>query len=115
MPAEVHEHYDADGELTGTTIVTRESPWDEESRQRALALNAYENGLCKCGCGRPAAESYNDKQAYRVNSFTCQAGRAIETVRHKEADDAKRAKKPDGWNYGRHYYAEPVTGRDDDG
>lgn len=99
--------------LTGTTVVTRESPWDETSRQRAMALHAYESGLCKCGCGRPAAESYDSKQVYRVDSFTCTAGRAIEIVRRQEAEQAKKENRPDDWNAGLHYYAEPVKGGDD--
>jgi hypothetical protein len=109
----VHEHYDADGVLTGTTVVTREPEWDETSRKRAFDLHAYENGLCRCGCGRPAAESYDPNQVYRVDHFTCRAGRAIEIVRQQEAAQAKRDKLPDDWNYGRHYYAEPVKGGDD--
>ena len=113
MPAEVHEHYDADGNPTGTTVITRESPWDESSRERALALHLYETGLCKCGCQRPAAEAYDPKQVYLVDHFTCVAGRAIEIAKKRDAEKAKREKLPDDWNLGRHYYAEPVKGGDD--
>jgi hypothetical protein len=104
----VHEHFDANGVLTGTTVVTRESVWDDTSRERALALTAYEAGTCKCGCGQPIERAYDKKQAYTVHHFTCQAGRAIDLVRHREAEEADRLNKPDGWNAGRHYYVEPV-------
>lgn len=113
MPSEVHEHFDADGTLTGTTVVTRESAWDEESRERALALQVYEAGICGCGCNQPVGEAYDPKQPYKVSSFTCNAGRAIAIVRKRDEDEAKRAKKPEGWNAGLHYYAEPVKGGDD--
>ena len=101
--------------MTGTTVVTRESPWDETSRARALALHAYEADLCKCGCGRPASESYGTQQVYLVDSFTCAAGRAIAIKRKADEDQAKKDKKPEGWNYGRHYYAEPVKPERDKG
>lgn len=87
--------------------------WDDASRERALALQLYENGLCKCGCGRPASEAYDPKQIYKVDSFTCVAGRALAIARKRDEDQAKRDKKPEGWDAGRHYYAEPVKGGDD--
>lgn len=49
MPKETHEHFDADGNLTGTTTVTRESEWNAYTRSRAFALMAYEAQRCpKC-------------------------------------------------------------------
>jgi hypothetical protein len=113
VPTEVHEHFDADGVLTGTTVVTRESAWDDTTRQRAIDLYRYENDLCRCGCGRPASESYNPQAVYKVDHFVCSAGRAIEQVRRRDQEQAKKDKKPEGWNDGRHYYAEPVTGGND--
>lgn len=113
MPTEVHEHFDADGNPTGHTVVTRESPWDDTSRDRALALHAYETDMCKCGCGRPASESYGTTQSYKVHSFFCAAGRAIEQIRRRDKEQAEREKRPEGWNDGIHYYAEPVNGGDD--
>lgn len=43
---ETHQHYDADGHLTGTTVVTKPSPFGPRSRALALALAAYEDRLC---------------------------------------------------------------------
>lgn len=48
-PEERHEHYDAEGNLTGYTVVTRESEWGDDDRTRLLALAQYENGLHVCG------------------------------------------------------------------
>lgn len=49
VPEERHEHYDAEGNLTGYTVVTRESEWDDRQRDRMLALAYYRRGVCACG------------------------------------------------------------------
>lgn len=87
-------------------IVTREPEWDEASRQQALELQQYESGLCKCGCGRPAAESFDKtrKKPYVVDYVVCQAGRALEIVKRQHRDKAKASNQPDGWDDGRVYY-----------
>jgi hypothetical protein len=48
-PEERHEHYDADGNLTGYTVVTRDPEFDDGDLERLLALRAYEAGVCACG------------------------------------------------------------------
>lgn len=111
MPREVHEHFDADGKLTGTTVVTRESAWDDESRGRALRLAEYEDSLCGCGCGQPVAVSQNKEQAWSVDTYTCGARRAIQKVTRMKAEEAKRLNLPEGHDDGVHYYAVPM---DDD-
>lgn len=45
-PAETHEHYDAVGNLTGTTVVTHEPEWDDVTRSRAEALTHLEDTTC---------------------------------------------------------------------
>lgn len=107
-PREIHEQFDPNGRLIGTTIVTREAAWDDEQRAAALALAEYKSTLCSCGCGQPAAQSYGGKQAYRVDTFTCSAGRAIEQVRRQKQEAAERDKRPAGWDDGLHYYVVPV-------
>lgn len=97
----MHEHFDAAGEKTGHTVVTRESEWDDESRGRALRLIEYEDSLCKCGCNLPIAVAHK-RQAFKVDHFTCYAGRAIEMKRRM---DRKEHEKDDGWADGKHYYA----------
>ena len=36
----MHEHFDADGNPAGTTVITREPEWDDDARGRALRLAA---------------------------------------------------------------------------
>lgn len=48
-PRERHEHYDADGNLTGVTITNRESEWDDRERKALLALERYRGQLCEYG------------------------------------------------------------------
>lgn len=114
MPKEVHEHWAVDpddpenGEkhkLTGYTIITRESPWDEDTRARALALTEHEDSLCKCGCGRPAIETLRKDVIYDVRGVRCAAGRAID---HQRRLDREAHKDDPTWDDGLHYYAEPA-------
>lgn len=103
MPREVHEHFDPDGVLTGRTVVTRESEWDDETRDRVLALAAYEDMLCACGCGLPIGEAHT-KQPFIVDTVTCHAGRALERKRRDDQKKAEEDELPDGWNDGVHYF-----------
>lgn len=109
MPQEVHEHYDNEGVRTGYTVVTRESAWDDASRERALALTVYEDGTCGCGCGLSMAEAHDPAQAWIVDKFTCYAGRALRQIERQEADQAETARSPDGWADGLHYFVRPVN------
>ena len=110
VPLEVHEHFDIDGVLTGTTVIHRQSEWDDETRARAVRLADYEAGLCFCGCGRSIAETSRPDQAYMVHKYICMADKAIQTVRRKEREQHKDA--PEGWDSGLHYYAEPAESKD---
>lgn len=49
VPAERREHYDADDQLTGYTIVIREPEWTDDDRRQMRELEVYEAGLHKCG------------------------------------------------------------------
>ncbi len=48
-PSERHEHFDAAGNPTGWTVVTRESEWDPIERARLLALELHDREVCACG------------------------------------------------------------------
>jgi hypothetical protein len=50
VPAERHEHFDTDGNLTGWTVVTREPEWLDEDRRQMADLAEVEAGSCP-GCG----------------------------------------------------------------
>lgn len=111
---EVHEHFDAAGKLTGTTVVTRESMWDDDARGRALRLAEYEADLCPCGCGLPR-ETAQSPAAMGVGKFTCYASRAIAVQKRRDQHDHKAEKDPrdrDGkpaarWDDGLNYYVVP--------
>lgn len=45
---ELHEHYDPDGNLTGSTVVTRPG-WSDDARAWALALSLREANQCPRG------------------------------------------------------------------
>ena len=105
-PREVHEHYDADGALTGTTVVRRESEWDDETRDRALSLAAYQDSVCGCGCGLSVEDAHKD-QPFVVDKFKCYARRAIDLKREADVKRAKKEKWPDSWESGLHYFARP--------
>jgi hypothetical protein len=114
-PTEVHEHFDAAGNLTGTTVITREAEWDDETRGRVLRLAEYERSLCACGCGYPIDVAHDPKAVIGVGSYTCMAQRAVEVKkRQDEAEHKGKDDKPrrDGsrWNDGLHYYAVPHEG-----
>lgn len=111
MPREVHETYEIDPDdpenqdkhrLVGYVVITRESPWDDNTRARALALTEYEDSLCSCGCGLPREVAHND-QPFRVDSFKCYASRAIRLAKEK-----LHKKHPDEWFEDRHFFASPV-------
>jgi hypothetical protein len=103
----VHEHFDADGNLTGTTVVTREPEWDDQSRGRALRLAEYEDGMCGCGCNQPVSVAYDKTQVFVVDKFTCYAGRAMEQVKRTQSEAAEQQKLPPGHDDGVHMYVRP--------
>lgn len=49
VPAERHEHFDAEGNLTGYTVVIRESRIDDADRASLLGLAMFEDQVCRCG------------------------------------------------------------------
>lgn len=113
MPREVHEHYTlttegdpTTGVLTGITVITRESEWDDDTRERALALYEYENSMCGCGCGRPASET-REKTPYVIHEATCYAGRALD--QHRRTERERHKDSTEGWDDGKHYYAVPAS------
>jgi hypothetical protein len=85
VSSEVHEHYDANNNLVGTTVVTRESPWDDASRGRALRLDEYESSICGCGCNLPVDVAHDPTRVFMVEDGVCYAGRALDQVRDERA------------------------------
>jgi hypothetical protein len=119
MPREVHETYELDPDdpenpdkhrRVGFVVITRETPWDEKSQARALALTEYEDSLCRCGCGLPRDIAHKE-QPFLVHDFVCYAGRAIEALRAKHRVEHKGN---DAWFDGRQYVAVPADKKADD-
>lgn len=48
-PSERHEHYDAEGNLSGYTVVTREAEFNDADQIGLLALQRYESEVHACG------------------------------------------------------------------
>lgn len=114
-PREVHQHYDAAGNLTGTTVITREAEWDEETRGRVLRLAEYERSLCLCGCGLPTAVAHDPKAVIGVGKYVCMAQRAVDVKKRKDqaehqGKDDKVRRDGSRWDDGLNYYAVPVEG-----
>ena len=49
VPAERHLHYDAEGNLTGWTVVEREPRLNDADRADLIGLARFENEVCRCG------------------------------------------------------------------
>ena len=76
-PTERHDHFDADGNLTGYTIVTREPEWDERARTEAIASVYADWGRCpKCG---QSAATERDTLFRETRTWTWLDGRQWET------------------------------------
>lgn len=60
---EVHEHFDAEGNPAGRTVVTAESPWTAEARAWALGLTLREHADCR-RCGGSLTETTDPAYAW---------------------------------------------------
>ena len=110
----MHEHFDVVDAgttrerevLTGRTVVTRESPWDDVSRERAHRLAEYRRSLCGCGCNQPVEQAWDPDQVWSVEHYICYADKARQQV--QRAEEKRHENAPDGWDDGRHAYVVPV-------
>lgn len=105
MAREVHEHFDVDGNLTGTTVVTRESLWDDASRGLAMRLYEHDNSIDH-DTGLAKDVAYARRGFVVHNDVINYARKAIETQRAKDAEEHK---DEPGWMDGRRYIAQPAT------
>lgn len=99
-PDEVHLHHDADGNLTGRTVVKRKPLWTESDRQRAMALQEYEDSRCPCGCGLSIEESHDPNRAFVIDEVKCYARRALDRHADQLEKAAKAKNLPDSWSDG---------------
>jgi hypothetical protein len=92
-PAERHEHYDPDGNLTGYTVVTREPEWSDDDRNRLLALARFEGETCH-GCGYH--ESLTDPDGPNVfmpATRVCPVCAGADQYRRVESDADEKARE----------------------
>jgi len=112
---ERHEHYDTDGHLTGTTVVTRESPWDAYSRGEALA-DLVRRERIHPGCGNDVEDAFNgDVRWYVDHTMVCQACATRDMVlRGLEKQHEKDRAQPNtpAWSDGRIVTVRPASEAD---
>lgn len=91
-PAERHEHYDAEDNLTGYTVVIRESRIDDADRRDLLALLRFRGEVCRCGF-HPSLTDPESGNTFQPETKKCPvcAGEA-QWSRHLHAADEKHAK-----------------------
>lgn len=80
MAEEVHEHFDAEGNLIGRTVVTRESLWDDASRARAMRLYEYDKSI-DSETGLPIEDAFRDQPFIVHHKVINYAARALERQR----------------------------------
>lgn len=81
---ETHTHYDAEGNTTGVTVVTREPEWDDEQRSLALARIDYQNGIHgPCGTHLAKALDHTVQRVVEQERFVCLDCEAIEQTRDR--------------------------------
>jgi hypothetical protein len=109
VPAERHEHFDADDNLTGYTIVIRESRIDDADRAALLGLAQFEAELSPCGFHPSVASDPDNAWAFEVDEcLVCaalaQGDRDLQDKDRKwsEANPnaAPRAKRPSDGQHG---------------
>lgn len=83
--------YDEDGRLARSSTY-HEAEWTDVDRAIALALAGLEAGLCPCGCGLPAAITWDDDNDgwFEVDTTTvCYARQALDRWREQEGKDTE--------------------------
>lgn len=95
VPTERHEHYDADDNLTGYTVVIRESRIDDSDRAALLGLAMFEAQVCRCGFHPSLAD--DKENVFAAESRTCPvcAGYARQERELHERDQAAAKSAPD--------------------
>jgi len=113
VPAERHEHYDPDGNLTGYTIVERESRIDDGDRAELLGLARYEAELCMCGY-HPSLTDPDAGNVFTPESRTCHVcgGMAVwQRIEHEQQAKTPHDAPPRTPRHldGRHSYMRMLT------
>lgn len=93
-PVERHEHYDADDNLTGYTVVTREPEWDDTSRDELLALARYE--LEVHSCGYHSSLTHDPANVFMPTEDTCPVCKGRDAFARIQHDADQKAEKAAG-------------------
>ena len=101
----MHEHFDAEGNLTGTTVVTRESLWDDASRARAMRLYEHDRSI-DSETGLTKDEAFSERPFIVHKDVINYAAKAIAKERAK---DGETHKDEPGWMDGRRYVVQLAT------
>jgi hypothetical protein len=85
--------------------VTRESRWDQDSRNWEIAYTAHLDGLCECGVPREVC--MDPDRAWLVDHRVGYRCRAMETVQRMKSDEDARVEQAGGKTYpsARKWYA----------
>lgn len=73
--------------MTGKTVVTREAEWDDEQRERMLALGIYEAQVCECGFHASLANNPANFFTFETKVCPVCAGVAKFGRRQSDADE----------------------------
>lgn len=105
-PSERHDHFDADGNPTGHTIITREPEWDARTRAEAIASVLAEWRRCgRCGTsglvddqeplqiGGAIAWTWHDGRQVEVTAYRC-LGCAAMDMAERDFDRIHEKHKP---------------------
>lgn len=77
--------------------MTRESRWDQDSRNWELAYTQYLDSLCDCGY--PKELGYDSGRAWLVDHRVCYRCRALEQVQRAKADEDAKLEKAGAKTY----------------
>lgn len=93
VPAERHEHYSADDQLTGYTLVIREPEWTDLDRQMIEELDAYERDVHACGHHKSVIHDPESGFEPKVDKCPVCAGVAVYSRVLQAEDEAARKKR----------------------
>ena len=89
---EIHRHFDADGNQTGSTEVVIPSPWDEDSRDEAEALHEADLLICP-HCGNLREDCSQPDGGWYPQRNICYASGALEVAQWRYHEKHKKAER----------------------
>ena len=93
-PSERHEHYDAEDNLTGYTVVIRESRIDDAGRSALLGLAHFEADVSAHRCGFHSSIALDKDNAFQPETVDCPVCAGLEQwerLLHEQDEKAAKA------------------------